>query len=221
MNTGALYKVARGDDEPVPHTAGAGPLRPRPDVGSVALWVFMGVVTSLFSLFVVAYGLRMDSPDWYRLALPWQVWLSTALLALGGVAMSRAAREAAAGNRGRTIRWLSGGGLAALAFIASQSWAWLALHAGAVLPASHPSASFFYLLTGMHAVHVLGGVLVWAAVWQAAARRRRAPAPAVMSLRIRLLARYWHFMLAVWLVLLAALGWLTPEIVRILCGTAS
>ncbi|TWG81087.1 cytochrome c oxidase subunit 3 [Cupriavidus gilardii J11] len=219
MNAGALYKVARGDDDPVPVPAGMGPLDGRGQIGSVALWVFMGVVTSLFSLFVVAYGLRMDSPDWVPLALPWQVWLSTALLAAGGMAMTRSARQAAGGHRAMATRSLIAGGMAALAFVVSQGWAWASLADAAVVPAAHPSASFFYLLTGMHALHVLGGLVVWGVAWRALARWHLPPA--ALALRIRLLARYWHFMLAVWLVLLAALGWLTPEIVRAICGTAA
>lgn len=218
MNAGALYRVARGDGEPVPGDGPALPLRRRPEAASVALWMFMAVVTSLFSLFIVAYGLRMDSTDWHPIAMPWQVWMSTALLLAGGIAMSRAARLAARGARIPALQWLAGGGAAALAFVASQAWAWSALHAAAVAATGQPAASFFYLLTGMHALHVAGGVVAWLAVAMAA---RHGLAAGRLPLRIRLLARYWHFMLAVWLALLGALGWLTPEIVRMLCGTSA
>ncbi|MCY1235595.1 hypothetical protein D9M72_482170 [compost metagenome] len=66
----------------------------------------------------------------------------------------------------------------------------------------------------MHGLHVLGGL----AGWGVAVAARGSGDVAV--LRMRLCARYWHFLLAVWVVLLAALGWLTPELVRYLCGTA-
>ena len=42
--------------------------------------------------------------------------------------------------------------------------------------------------------------------------------PARVALRIALCARYWHFLLVVWALLFAALGWMTPEIVRFICG---
>ncbi len=66
----------------------------------------------------------------------------------------------------------------------------------------------------MHGLHVIGGLAGW--VFAAAFRGSGEGA----LLRMSLCARYWHFLLAVWVVLLAALGWLTPEIVRYICGTA-
>jgi cytochrome c oxidase subunit 1 len=72
-----------------------------PHPGSLGLWVFMGVVTALFTLFLAAYVMRMDSPDWQRIALPWQVWLSTAVLAAACVAMEIARRAA---HSGRMVR---------------------------------------------------------------------------------------------------------------------
>lgn len=218
MNTtSALYRVTRGDDGPPPR--GGDAMRQQaipPTPASVALWVFMGVVTSLFSLFIVAYGLRMDAQDWHAIALPWQVWLSTAWLVAGSVAMWFAARAARTGEQARARRALALGGVGALAFVASQLWAWQALVTADVLPANNPAGSFFYMLTGMHGLHMVGGLVAWFAGWQGVRGGARPDA----AMRVQLLARYWHFMLAVWLVLLAALGWLTPEIVRYICGTA-
>lgn len=214
MTPDATYKVVRDDFGPAPsdRDGGAhGGFGAQP--ASVGLWAFMGVATSLFSLFVVAFGLRMDSPDWHAVALPWQVWLSTALLTAGSAAMVLASRAARTGALARARAAMTWGGAAAAGFVASQWWAWHALYAANVLPANNPAAGFFYLLTGMHALHVLGGLVVWGMA--RFARRHDLEA----AMRVRLCARYWHFLLAVWLVLLAALGWLTPEIVRFICGT--
>ncbi|MGO4308125.1 bb3-type cytochrome oxidase subunit III [Cupriavidus sp. RAF12] len=182
--------------------------------GSIGLWVFMGVVTALFSLFLAAYAMRMDSPDWQQVTLPWQVWLSTALLAGASVAMQVAVRAGRAGRMVRARRALRIGGLGAVAFVASQLWAWQALYALHVVPANNPAGSFFYLLTAMHGLHMLGGLVGFAFVMTDRGSGTRT------VMRIGLCARYWHFLLAVWIVLLAALGWLTPEIVRYICGTA-
>lgn len=180
--------------------------------GGVGLWVFMGVVTALFTLFLAAYVMRMDSPDWQRISLPWQVWLSTALLALASVAMAVASRAARAGRMAHARHALRLGGLGAVAFVASQLWAWEALYAMHVVPANNPAGSFFYLLTAMHGLHMIGGLVGFAFV----ATDRGSGARTRM--RIGLCARYWHFLLAVWVVLLAALGWLTPELVNYICG---
>jgi cytochrome c oxidase subunit 3 len=212
MSADAMYKVSRDE-------YGGGPVgRDAPLQGSgqapssIGLWAFMGVVTALFSLFLIAYAMRMDSPDWQRLALPWQVWLSTGLLALGSLAMQLAARRAAAGDAPLARRYLRAGGLGAAAFVASQLWAWQALLASHVTVAGNPAGSFFYLLTAMHGLHVIGGLVGWAI----AAGHRGSGQTLVR--RVTLCARYWHFLLAVWVVLLAALGWLTPEFVRYVCG---
>jgi len=180
--------------------------------GSVGLWVFMGVVTALFSLFLAAYVMRMDSPDWRRIALPWQVWLSTAVLAAACVSMEIARRTARSGRMVRARHALRLGGAGAVAFVVVQLWAWEALYAIHVVPANNPAGSFFYLLTAMHGLHMLGGLVGFAFV----AADRGSGARTVM--RIGLCARYWHFLLGVWIVLLGALGWLTPEIVAYVCG---
>ncbi|NOV24568.1 bb3-type cytochrome oxidase subunit III [Cupriavidus necator] len=215
MNAEALYKVSRDDFGGNPSGENAANHRPRGRApASLGLWVFMGVVSSLFALFLTAYALRMDSPDWHRIGLPWQVWLSTALLAAGSVSMAVASHAARRGEMAMARRALRLGGLGAAGFVASQLWAWQALGAMQVMPAGNPAGSFFYLLTAMHGLHVLGGLAGWGVAMSA----RGSGATAV--LRMQLCARYWHFLLAVWVVLLAALGWLTPELVRYICGTA-
>lgn len=205
MNAGAAT-MARAAD---PGHAGPGA------AASVALWAFMGVATSLFSLFIAAYVMRMDAPDWYPIAMPWQLWLSTALLIAGSASL----QWSSAAARGPELRQarvlLLAGGACALAFIGVQLWAWQALQAIRVMPAGSPAGSFFYLLTAMHGFHVAGGL----AGWGLAARAAWRSADRDVAWRIALCARYWHFLLAVWLLLFAALGWLTPELVRFICGT--
>jgi len=198
------------------HVAHGGPppLGPRAQAASIGLWVFMGVATSLFSLSGWAYVMRMSGGDAVTLALPRQLWLSTALLMAGSVALqlaTGAARDSAASARARQL--LLAGGLCALGFLAVQLWAWDALLAAQVLPTAHPAGSFFYLLTAMHGLHLAGGLVGWA--WAARSAWRH---PMAGAWRIALCARYWHFMLAVWLALFAMLRWLTPEAARFICG---
>jgi len=178
----------------------------------IGLWVFMGVVTALFSLFTVAYVMRMSSGDAIALALPWQLWLSSALLVAGSVALESASRSV---DPARMRRLLLAGGLCAVGFLGVQLWAWSAMTHAQVMPAGNPSGSFFYLLTAMHGLHLAGGLVGWAI----AARVAWAD-PARAGWRIALCVRYWHFMGAVWLALFALLGWVTPEVARVICGTS-
>lgn len=199
----------------IDHGGGRDPGDARANAASIGLWVFMGVVTALFSLFGMAYLIRMNSSDAVRLALPWQLWISTALLVAGSVTFERASaasrREASVRARGLLLT----GGLCAIAFLCVQLWAWNALLTAQVMPAGNPAGSFFYLLTAMHGLHVAGGLLAW--VWVMRTFRRE---PESGGWRIALCARYWHFMLAVWLALFAMLAWVTPDVARFICGSA-
>lgn len=218
MNASATLKASmdrRGDGGMPPR--GGGQRQDYPgDAAGIALWVFIGVATSLFTLFIWAYVMRMDGTDWSPIAMPWQLWLSTGLLLAGSITLQGAA--AAAGGNGTADRarvlLLAGGGFA-LAFLGIQLWGWQSLLAGRVTLTGNPAASFFYLLTALHGFHVIGGLVGWAMT----ARHLRHGDMGRIASGIGLCARYWHFLLAVWLVLFATLGWLTPEVVRFICGT--
>ena len=193
MNSAVLHAPHRGDGPSAAQVSGTG------------LWVFIGVASTLFSLFLTAYVMRMDgSQDWSQLGMPWQLWLSTALLAAGSVQLHRASRTPdAALARQRLLT----GGACAIGFLLVQLWGWQVLQAARVAFAGNPAASFFYVLTALHGLHVVGGLAGWALAL-------RDPVP----WRIALCARYWHFLLAVWVLLFGALGWLTPGVVDFICG---
>ncbi len=169
---------------------------------SVALWFFIAVASSLFLLFSAAYVMRMNGNDWSMIDLPWQLWLSTGLLTLTSVLL-------AAANKTKNPYPLMASWGSAVLFLFAQLWVWKVLQASHITASGNPAASFFYLLTAMHGLHVLGGLV-------ALFITIRTPS----ALRIKLCARYWHFLLIVWLVLFAMLSGLTPHLVRIICGTA-
>lgn len=176
------------------------------------LWVFIGVVTALFGLFLTAYVMRMGlgPGDWTPLALPWQLWLSTACLAAASITLQRAGSAARRLRPRDTQALLAAAGACAAAFVLSQWGAWHALQGARVALAGNPAASFFYLLTALHGLHVLGGLVAWTLAL-----------PKPEAWRIALLARYWHFLLVLWVVLFATFGLLTPEVAAILCGRGS
>jgi cytochrome c oxidase subunit 3 len=180
------------------------------------LWVFIGVVSTLFALFIVAYAMRMDSPDWSAIALPGQLWLSTLLLLSASVLMHSSARAAARMNWRRSQDFLIGGGAFAIAFLASQLSAWNSLVSIHVVLAGNPAASFFYVLTALHGLHLIGGLMAWGFTVRGLVRQSMERGR--LQVRIALCARYWHFLLAIWVLLFATLSGLTPEIVRFICG---
>lgn len=182
---------------------------------SAALWIFIGVATTLFLLFFAAYVMRMDANDWSPLAMPWQLWLSTLMLVFTSALLQLATTAATAVQVRHTRALLVAGGVCGMAFLSVQLWVWQVLHTTHVTSIGNPAGSFFYLLTAMHGLHVVGGLIGWGvttgSAWRQDTRR--------LAWRIGLCARYWHFLLAVWVLLFAALGWLTPEVARLICGT--
>ncbi|MES2049710.1 MAG: bb3-type cytochrome oxidase subunit III [Pseudomonadota bacterium] len=183
---------------------------------SVALWVFMGVATTLFLLFLAAYVMRMNGADWAAITIPWQLNLSSILLICASLSLRQANTAARASQVSGCRLLLQVAGACSLGFLASQLAAWQALVSMQVALAGNPSASFFYLLTAMHGLHVLGGLVIYTLTLRHA---WRATDIGKVSWQIALCARYWHFLLAVWLLLFAALSWLTPEWVQAICGT--
>ena len=172
-------------------------------VEKLGLLVFLAVVTVLFSLFVVVYIDRMALTDWRPLPMPWLMWLNTAVLVLGSVGMQKA--RIAVNRRdmdGVRTGLLAGGGFA-VAFLAGQLWAAQQLLALGYYAASNPANAFFYLITAVHAVHLLGGLVAWGRTAAKAWWRNFEAEQVRMS--VELCAVYWHFLLVVWLVLFGLL----------------
>jgi cytochrome c oxidase subunit 3 len=169
----------------------------------IGLVVFLAVVTSLFALFFSAYSMRASLGDWRPLPVPRLLWLNTGILAFSSIALEYARSAARRGAQADLQAGLLAGGVSAMAFIAGQLLAWQQLNEAGYFLATNPANTFFYLLTAVHAVHLIGGLV---ALGRAAVRvRGRAVAGDDMQLSIDLCAIYWHFLLLVWLVMFALL----------------
>ena len=168
----------------------------------IGLLVFLAVATSLFSLFISAYFQRMDYGDWTPLTEPGVLWVNTGLLLLGSVFFQRA-RNAVIRDQinGVKINLLIGG-LFTFAFIAGQLWAWKGLYSSGYFLTNNPANSFFYVLTAIHALHILGGLWVWN---RTTFRLQNKLEAHEIRMSVELCTIYWHFLLIVWLVLFALL----------------
>ena len=170
----------------------------------IGLWVLLAVITSLFGLFLSAYYMRMGHAhgDWNPVALPRVLWLNTAMLILSSVSMQTASGAARREQTDRVRIALIAGGLFALAFLSGQLWAWRELNASGYFLGS-PAVAFFYLLTAVHGLHLLGGLLVWG---KTVVRMMPAGAETIdVRSSVELCTVYWHYLLLVWLVLFAVL----------------
>jgi cytochrome c oxidase subunit 3 len=171
----------------------------------LGLLILLAVITSLFGLFTAAYWMRMEHAhgDWIPLAVPRLLWLNTALLILSSAGMQWANGAARRSQVERVRVALITAGAFAWAFLAGQLLAWRQLSAAGYFMASNPAVAFFYLLTAVHGLHLLGGLFVWGKTVNRMAR----PGAELIDVRssVELCTVYWHFLLLVWLVLFAVL----------------
>lgn len=167
-----------------------------------ALWIFLAVVTSLFALFISAYAMRMHLGDWTPLPKPKLLWWNTASLGVTSVAMQWAVVAARREDADGVRRGLMAVGVLSFAFLAGQLVVWQQLNDAGYFLATNPANAFFYLLTAVHGVHLLGGLVAWG---KTAAKVRHGIEVTRLRLSVELCAIYWHFLFGVWLVLFALL----------------
>jgi cytochrome c oxidase subunit 3 len=176
----------------------------------VGLWIFLAVITSLFGLFVSAYYMRLSghhgsgpATDWVSLNEPPVLWLNTLLLIAASVAMQAARKSVQSGNVAGSFKTLLVGGLLTLAFLAGQLYAWAQVRNSGFFSPLNPAVAFFYLLTAVHGLHLLGGLYVWG---RTLARMRKQDVEVIdVRLSVELCSLYWHFLLLVWLGLFAVM----------------
>lgn len=196
-------------------TPGAsGPLDPvaaRPPAVRVGLYAFLGVATVIFALLSLAYLMRMGlhgtmgpggTMDWQSMPRPPLLWINTVILAASSLAWEGARRLARSGD-GAAMRLAAiiGSALGTV-FLFGQLQLWEQYRLAGYFLAANPANSFFYLLTGVHGLHLAGGLVAAVRTFRHRAGGRDMP---VIRLNIQLCAVYWHFLLLVWLVLFGLL----------------
>jgi cytochrome c oxidase subunit 3 len=171
----------------------------------IGLGVFLAVVGSLFALFISAYSMRMNMVDWRALPVPRLLWFNTGVLVLSSVALQWAHVAARRNDMDGVIVGLCAGGASAITFLVGQLLAWQQLRVAGYFVASNPANSFFYLITAVHGLHLMGGLV---ALGRTTTKVWRGAEMIQVRLSVELCAIYWHFLLLVWLVLLGLLtGW--------------
>lgn len=187
--------------EVVGETAHHGPLGTNTRL--IALLGLLAVVSSFFALILSAYSLRMELGDWVPLTEPQLLWTNTVMLILASIVFQWTRNAAVKDQQSRLAPGLLLTGLLTTAFVVGQLVAWQQLQSSGQFISSNPANAFFYFLTGAHAVHIIGGMYVWA---RATTKVVLGKGDALVIARsIELCTIYWHFLLLVWLVLFGLL----------------
>lgn len=170
--------------------------------GQTGLWIFLAVISSMFMLFMVSYYTRSQFPDWEMLADPRILWINTGVLVLASVALQLASNAAGRGAFASMRNALIAGAILTMAFIVGQLLAWNQLADAGFYARSNPAIAFFYLFTGLHAAHLLGGL--WFMIMLGFRLNREGQQEKARK-TVALYATYWHYLLLVWLVLFTLL----------------
>jgi cytochrome c oxidase subunit 3 len=180
-------------------------------VPGAALFAMRFVLVSITTLFVtigLAYFARSRSPvNWQHIRVPRLLWLSTALILASGWTLESARASLQRKNSKRYAGWLELTLGIGLAFLASQVFALRELVTQGIYLRNNPHSSLFYVVTGAHGIHLLGGM---AALCYLLLRASVRPESVLLDFqrqrtRATVSALYWHFLTVLWLALFLGL----------------
>jgi cytochrome c oxidase subunit III len=183
---------------------------PRGEPTRTGIWVGLSAIAMMFAALTSALYVREGAAtDWHHIVLPPILYFNTLALIASSVALEMARRRVGAFMRGHEssrsvpMLWLQVSMLLGLVFVVGQYLAWLNLRSQGLYLPTNPNSSFFYVFTGVHVIHVLGGLggltRVILKFCSTASPLRRSTLDAT--------SYYWHFMGMLWIYLLCVL-WL-------------
>jgi cytochrome c oxidase subunit 3 len=146
---------------------------------------------------------RTDVPlDWTWVEMPPVLWLTTAVLLISSLTIERARRLLKRQEYKQFNLWLTITTILGIVFLVGQVLAWQQFKQQGAYSSASPHGWFFYVLTGLHAVHLAGGVIALLYVTIAALRMRIG---LKRKAAVDVTATYWHFMDVLWVYLFVLL----------------
>lgn len=170
---------------------------------AIGLTTFLAVATSMFALFASAYTIRMTMPDWSPMDEPLVLWINTGFLILASIAYQWTTSVALNSSIKKIKIGLIASGVFSLLFLVGQFSAWQDLIAQGMYVSTNPAIAFFYVLTAMHGLHLIGGLYVWARSMIKVTQGIESNE--VIRVSVELCTVYWHFLLLVWALLFSLL----------------
>jgi cytochrome c oxidase subunit 3 len=172
------------------------------------IWVGLSAIAMTFAALTSALYVREGAAtDWHHIVLPPIILCNTLALIASSLTLEVARRRVASFMRGEESRrsvpmlWLQLTLLLGSVFVVGQYLAWLNLRAQGLYLPTNPNSSFFYVFTGVHVIHVLGGLGGLSRV----TLKFRSTAHPLRRSTIDATSYYWHFMGMLWIYLLGLL----------------
>ena len=163
-----------------------------------ALWLFMVTVLMVFAALTSAYIVRQAEGNWLEYELPEIFWITSGIVLLGSVSVQAAYFAAKKDNFLALRIWMALTVLLGIAFLVGQWYSWVALVDREVFFVGNPAGSFLYVFTGLHAVHLISGV-IFLIIVLISTFRYKVHSQALNTLEMA--TTYWHFLGGLWLYL--------------------
>ena len=175
----------------------------------IAMWFLLLVVLMTFGGLISAYIVISTNGvmEWKPFDLPIQVWISTNLILASSITYTISQKALSLDNQQKAKNWLLATTAFGGMFIGSQIMAWLELVRRGIYVQSNPYAGFFYILTSVHALHVVVGIsalgYILLRIWEPTSDEEELTKRKQVSNTV---GWFWHFMDALWIVLVLLLG---------------
>lgn len=161
-------------------------------------WLFIISIVMLFASQTSAYLVRRAEGNWIEFSIPPIFYTSTVVLLISSVLLHLALMSARKDQFPMVQRYITGALVTGLAFLVMQYFGWQELQAQGVYLKGNPSGSFFYILSGLHGVHLVSGLGVMIAAF-ISARRLKIHSKSLVQLEV--CNTYWHFLDLLWVYL--------------------
>ena len=163
-----------------------------------ALWLFMISIVMIFAALTSAYIVRQADGEWRVFDLPAELWITSGIILLSSITMQWAYVSAKRDNLGMVKAAIGLTTLLGVLFLVGQLYVWGALVDMRVYFVGNPSGSFLYVLTGLHGLHLVSGVIFLIIVLISTLKYK---VHSKNLAQISMCNTYWHFLGGLWLYL--------------------
>jgi len=163
-----------------------------------ALWLFIVTVVMVFAAWTSAFIVRQAEGNWLDYDLPQIFWFTSGIVILSSLALHWAYLSAKKDNFAQVRIGMSLAVLLGICFLVGQWFSWIALVDSEVFFVGNPAGSFLYVLTGMHALHLISG-LIFLIIVLISTFRYKVHSKAMDTMEMA--TTYWHFLGGLWIYL--------------------
>lgn len=162
------------------------------------VWLFIVSITMLFAALTSAYIVKQSGGEWLNFNLPGMFWITSTIILVSSITMQLALKSAKEDRFNGLKTYLILTALLGVAFLFGQYQSWKQLVDIDVYFVGNPAGSFMYVLTGLHAVHIISGLIFLLVIIGSSFKLKIHSRSLV---RIQMCTTYWHFLGGLWLYL--------------------